>query len=358
MPAIRFIKPKTKYGTGAITPNISKEAEIKNYRIEELVAAYAAVNYSPTTPDRWKIYPVRNQGASNTCVAQTIAKMAGIMREQKTGEFVEYSATPIYQDRVNKPSAGMIGTDALDQWRKKGVTLEFMVPSQNINDAEVEAQQVNDFEKQIGDISRIDGYVVLPPRNFDLAVSTMLATGKPLMVWHQWEYDEWDIDVPTIKNLKKLGIDPFTGHHSTTLTPNAGIYNGQVGATTEDSWGTRGINGKGIRWLTREFYNARNTFAAYATSFKTYQEMGIDPAKPSYSFTRNLKYGMRLDKDVVALQNVLKYEDCYPANYDSTGNFLEVTRKGVVKWQEKHGLVADGIIGTSSRKVLNQLYGK
>lgn len=354
----RLLKPKQRHGTGAITPNQTKEAEIKNYRIEELVAAYANVNYSQTNIDRWKIYPRRDQGASNTCVAQTIAKMAGIMREQKTGEFVEYSATPIYQDRVNKPQAGMIGTDALDQWRKKGVTLEYMVPSQNIADYQVEAQQINEYEKQIGEISRIDAYVVLPARDFDLAVSTMLATGKPLMVWHQWEYDEWDINIPAIKSTKQVGRDMFTGHHSTTLTPNVGIYDGKIGATTEDSWGARGINNLGIRWLTKEFYNARNTFTAYATSFKTYQEMGIDPAKPKYTFTRLLKYGLRLDKDVVALQNILKYEGLFPANYDSTGNFLEVTRKAVVAWQGKYGLVADGVVGTNTRKKLNQLYGQ
>lgn len=344
-------------GTGALTPNIDATAAVKNYQLEELVAGAAGINYSPTDPTRWKVYPKRNQAQSNTCVAQTIAKMAGILREQKTGEYVEYSATPTYQQRVNKPGAGMVGTDALDLWRKDGVTLESLVQSQGMVDTQVDAAQVNEYEKQVGAISRLDAYVLLPARDFDLAVSTMLATGKPLMVWHRWNYSEWDIEVPTLKAADGASLE---GHHSTTLTPNIGIYQGKQGATTEDSWGNVGVEGMGVRWLTREFYNARNTFAAYPTTFKTYAEMGIDPAKPKYSFTRNLQYGARLDKDVRALQDVLKYENLYPANHDSTGNYLEVTRKCVLAWQVKHGVPTDGLdgalVGAKTRKALNDIY--
>lgn len=347
-----------RHGTGAITPNLSPEAAKKNYQIEELVAAFAGVNYSPTTPDRWKVYPKRNQAQSGTCVAQTIAKMGGILREQKTGEFVEYSATPIYQPRVNKPQAGMVGTDALDRWRTRGLTLESLVPSQNMSDAQVDAAPINEYEDEIGKISRLDAYILLPTRNFDLVVSTMIATGKPIMVWHRWDYAEWDRTVTQLGN--KTLADYLEGHHSTTLTPNFGIYDGKIGATTEDSWGNVGIGGMGVRWLTKEFYNARNTFAAYPTTFKTYGEMGIDPAKPVYRFTRNLSYGMRLDADVVMLQKILQYEGLYPANFDATGNYLEVTRKAVLDWQIKHGVPTDGLegklVGVKTRKALNDIY--
>lgn len=351
------LAPQRK-GTGALQPNTSLEAAAKNYRIEELVAAYAGINFTETSPDRWKIYPKRNQAQSGTCVAQTIAKMAGILREQKSGEFVEYSATPVYQKRVNKPSGGMVGTDALDIWRKDGVTLEVLVPSQNMDDGQVDNAQVNEYEREVGGISKLDAYIVLPPRDFDLAVSTMIATGKPLMVWHRWDYAEWDVTIPTTKG--KTLADQLEGHHSTTLTNNIGIYQGQKGATTEDSWGNVGIGGMGVRWLTRDFYNARNTFAAYPTTFKTYQEMGIDPAKPKHSFTRNIAYGARLDPEVVWLQKCLQYEGLYPANFDATGNYLEVTRKAVLDFQLKHGVPTDGLngnlVGVKTRKALNDIY--
>jgi len=356
---LNIFKKKNTHGTGALTPNTTKEAELDNYRIEELVAAAAAVNYQNTTPDKWKVYPKRMQSASGTCVAQTIAKMGGILREQATGEFIEYSATTIYRERMNKPSAGMIGTQALDLWRKDGLTLEHLVPSQNMTDAQVDGTPVNTYDKQVGEISKLDAYVVLPPRNFDLAVSTMLATKKPLMVWHKWDYAEWDINIPTLKSNKGIN-DALEGHHSTTLTPNVGVYEGQVGATTEDSWGNVGIGSMGVRWLTREFYNARNTFAAYPTTFKTYADLGVDPAKPRYRFNRDIKYGARLDRDIQALQDILKYENLYPANHDSTGNYLEVTRKGILAWQEKHGVPTDGLngayVGTKTRTALNAMY--
>lgn len=353
------LKPIYK-GTGALTTNVSDDLAVHNYQIQELVAGYAAINFSETDPTRWKVYPKRNQSVSNTCVAQTIAKMGGILREQKSGQFVEYSATPTYQSRVNKGTAGMVGTDALDLWRKNGLTLEALVQSQGMSDAQVEAEQVNDYEKEVAGISKLDAYILLPVRDFDLAVSTMLATGKPLMVWHQWDYAEWDTQIPTVKSAKQIGLGAFEGHHSTTLTPNIGIYQGKVGATTEDSWGKVGIGGMGVRWLTREFYNARNTFAAYPTTFKTYGDMGIDPAKPAWRFTRNLPYGLKLDADVKKLQDILKYENLYPANFDSTGNYLEVTRKGVLAWQIKHGVPTDGvegkIVGPKTIAALNDIY--
>lgn len=348
-----------KKGTGALTPNLTPADEAKNYRIDELVSKAAPVNFSPTSPERWKTYPKRNQNGSNTCVAQTIAKMAGILREQKTGEFVEYSATPIYQKRINKPQGGMIGVDALNLWRNDGITLEHLVPSQEQNDAQIEAQIVNEYEKQVGGISKLDAYVVLPPRDFDLAVSTMLATGKPLMIWIWGEYDEWSQNIP--RAVRPEGtLYNATVRHSVTATVNIGIYNGEIGFTIEDSWGSTGINGLGVRWITRDFYEKRNYFCAYPTTFKTYKELGVNPAKPKYSFTGNLTYGMKLNKDVVALQDILKYEELFPANVDSTGNYYEVTRKAVLAWQIKHGVPTDGLegnlVGVKTKRKLNELY--
>lgn len=345
-------------GTGALTPNLTPQDAVKNYQFEELVSVAAAVNFSPTSPERWKIYPRRDQDGSGTCVAQTIAKMAGILREQKTGEFVEYSATPIYQKRINKPQAGMVGVDALDLWRKDGITLEHLVPSQQMNDAQVDAAQVNQYEKDIAGISKLDAYILLPAANFDLAVSTILATGKPLMVWIWGEYDEWSRDIPRL--LHSGNLYNATVRHSITATPNIGIYEGEIGFTIEDSWGSTGIQGLGARWITREWYEKRNYFAAYPTAFKTYQEMGIDPAKPKHSFTRNLPYGLRNDPDVVKLQDILKYEGLFPANFDSTGNYLEVTRKAVLDFQLKHGVPTDGLegrlVGVKTRRALNDMY--
>jgi len=355
----KLIKGDRK-GTGALVPNATKEDELMNYRHEEIVANALAVSFSETSPERWKVYPVRDQNGSGTCVAQTIAKMAGILREQKTGEYVEYSATPVYQKRINKPQAGMIGTDALDIWRNDGVTLEHLVPSQKLTDAQIDLQNVTDYERDIAEISRLENYVILPAGNFERAVSTMVATGKPLMVWIWGEYDEWSVDVPKI--LHDGNLYDATVRHSVTATGNIGIYKGQIGFTIEDSWGSRGINGLGVRWITKEWFEKRNYFIAYPIAFKTYEEMGIDPAKPKYSFTRNLEYGMTGDVDVIALQNILKYEGLFPANVDSTGNYYEITRKAVLAWQEKHGVPTDGLqgrlVGVKTKRELNRLYSK
>jgi len=348
--------------TGALEDTRSPEEKQKDYVIEEVVAAYAPVNLQPITVDRMKVYPRRNQAQSSTCVAQTVAKMGGVLRDEQYSEFIEYSATPTYQNRKNKPSLGMWGVDAMQLWKDKGITLETLVPSQNLSEAQIEAQPVNEYDKQVAGISKIDAYIQLPRGNFDLLLSTLQTTKKPIMVWFKGEYNEWSRDIPTIIYADRhIDRDYFTVHHSVTATPNIGIYDGKEGFTIEDSWGSAGINGLGIRWITREFYEARNTYAAYVTSFKSYEDIGVVPAKPQHRFTGNLEYGMQANPDVIALQDILKYEGLFPANQSSTGNYYEITRKAVLAWQIKHGVPTDGLegrlVGVKTKKELNRLYG-
>jgi peptidoglycan hydrolase-like protein with peptidoglycan-binding domain len=56
---------------------------------------------------------------------------------------------------------------------------------------------------------------------------------------------------------------------------------------------------------------------------------------PRYIFTKQLSYGM-IDKDVVALQNALKYLGYFPSNVESTGHYLGLTANAVYKWQTEY----------------------
>ena len=92
--------------------------------------------------------------------------------------------------------------------------------------------------------------------------------------------------------------------------------------------------------------------------------MGIVPAKPHYYFGKVLKIGMVREPDVVALQNVLKYENLFPANQSSTGNYLEVTRRAVEAFQRKYQVadvveldqVRGNTVGLKTLALLNKLY--
>ena len=83
-----------------------------------------------------------------------------------------------------------------------------------------------------------------------------------------------------------------------------------------------------------------------------------------YHFTKTLKKGDK-GADVVALQHVLKIEQCFPEGQGFTGNFGDITFAGVVALQQKYaseiltpvGLkYGSGFVGGQTLKWLNKHY--
>ena len=92
-----------KKGTGAELDFRSPEEQIKDYKFEEIVSSTQPVNWVEKDEDEWKSYPITDQNGSGSCVAQTLAKMMGIMHAEKNDDsYVSFSATDIYQRRRNK----------------------------------------------------------------------------------------------------------------------------------------------------------------------------------------------------------------------------------------------------------------
>src|SRR5690606_12514677 len=120
---------------GALEDYRSREAKQKDFQFREIVAQSNAPVWEEKDPGRWRRFPIRDQGSSSSCVAQSMAKLVGILQELRDGHFVENSAAGLYQRRQNKnwgDGEGMIGVDAFDIARKKGLTLEALMPSQRL----------------------------------------------------------------------------------------------------------------------------------------------------------------------------------------------------------------------------------
>ena len=337
------------------------EQENNLYKADELVSSPASFSLALTSPDLWKIYPSRYQDGSSSCVYQARAKMAGILQEQKHGEFVEYSASD-YNKRSNY-GEGSYPIEALDNMRKEGIGLEALEPSQNKSETELAEVKQNEFEKEVAKVSLLDGYYALPPYNFDVFVSTLHATKKPIMFGFYATFKEWDSNIIDIKT-ENLKLEDAPVRHEVCATPHYGIYEGKEGFTFEDSKGNSGINKKGVHFMTREFFERRNYIPGLVpTSFKTYEDLNVKPEKPYYDFSKNLQYG-DFGADVVALQDMLKYEGYFPANHSSTGKYYELTSKAVLEWQKAHGVdklenledLKGRYFGNKSRLVANKLY--
>jgi hypothetical protein len=88
----------------------------------------------------------------------------------------------------------------------------------------------------------------------------------------------------------------------------------------------------------------------------------IEKPKPvKYTFLAKMELGQH-SSDIVALQDLLKKEDCFPLTVNSTGYYGEITRQAVLKFQKKYK-VANAIelayvngkwCGAKTLQVLNQ----
>lgn len=372
-------------GTGANLDLRPEEEKAKDYHFGEIVATANPVTWTEKPASTWRKFPIYNQNGSGSCVAQTMAKLLGIFYWLKNGDYVHFSATHIYQRRVNKTTGGMDGVNVFDI-AKTGVTLEELAPSQNMTDEQMTSAVIPDYKVKVGEIFKIGNFVMLPIGDIDTIASVIETTGKGVMVWVYFKHDEWT-EVPTIKYPELTADAPGIGRHSITAVDWT-LYKGEKAIIIDDSWGTS-YGQAGQRVITESFFKARNFFAAYPLNFGFEDQTQPNPeplptpvpvpGKPKYTFTQKLVFipwdnannqpsntvlHENQKSDVAALQDILKFEGFFPVNTASTGYFGSITAKALLFFQKKYTIdtdvVLDGlkgqICGPKTMEKLNELY--
>ncbi len=359
---------------GALEDDRTEEEKQTDFHFVETVASAAPASWVEKDPSQWRKFPIRSQNGSGTCVAQTEAKELGIMYYTRHKEFVDFSAGFIYKRRLNKNwqnSAGMVGVDARDIVHKNGCTLEVLMPSQNMTDSQVDASEEKQYYRDIAKVFAISpNYVMYTAgRDFETIASTIQVTGKAVMVWFRFEYDEWT-DIPFLKANSGASL-----HHSVAAV-DAVLYKGKKYLVIEDSWGEF-YGFKGQRLISEEFFKARNSFASYLIEFKMYEkDQAPNPTKATFGSVLEfipLVNGEIADpikheaqkKDVVRLQDILKKEGLMAKNIDSTGYYGAITAKSVLAFQRKYQVASEAElaplmgrrVGQKTIDKLNELYG-
>ena len=350
-----FFKKQPK-GTGANIDTRSEQEKSKDYKFEELVANTIPVNWVEKPASEWRKFPIFNQNGSGSCVAQTMAKLMGIMYWLKNGIYVHFSSAHIYQRRSNRPIGGMAGVEAFNIARQ-GVTLEELAPSQNLNDAQMDAVNVEDYKQKVGEIFKIGNFLVVPIGDIDTVASIIQTTQKGVMVWFYFKNDEWTTR-PTVKYPELDVRGATTARHSVTAVDFA-LVGGKKCLIISDSWGSS-YGQAGQRIIDEDFFKARNFFVAYPMNF-AFEE---GTTKPKYTFSKDLNFE-QTDPDIKALQDILKYEAFFPVNTNSTGYYGAVTAKAVLAFQQKYKVASEAeliqlagrIVGVKTREKLNELYG-
>lgn len=354
-------------GFGAIFDNRPIEEKLKDFKFEELVSSVAPVKWIEKTLEQLRNFPIFNQDGSGSCVAQTEAKLLGILYFLVYGIYKHFSASHIYKRRSNKPSAGMAGSD-VHKIATKGVTFEEFMPSQDLTDEQMDnAQMLAGGEKPENQFSVLNYLEVTKVKDIDTIASIIQTTQKGVMVWFyfDWNATEWT-DTPVIKfpTLDLFGRD--TARHSVTAV-DFFLMNGKKCLLIEDSWGVKFGKG-GRRVITEDFFKERNFYVAYLMNFKK-EEAPANMTKPVYTFTKPLAFSPVVNygnPDVIALQNVLKYEGLFPLNTESTGWYGAVTVKAVADFQKKYAVASPEVlkqnggrlVGNLTLKKLNELYSK
>lgn len=347
------------FQSGARVDQRSAEEKLKDYHFEEIVATANPVNWTEKSPTQWRQFPIFNQNGSGSCVAQTLAKLLGVLYWLKNQSYVHFSATHIYQRRANKPNGGMNGVDAFNI-ASQGVTLEELVPSQIMTDAQMDGVLIEQYKKDVGTVFKIPNYVSLPVKDIDTIASVIQTTGKAVMVWFYFDNSgEW-IDIPEIHNVNLSLEASSTNRHSVSAVDFT-LFQGKKAIIIEDSWGKFG-SWNGQRVITEDFFKVRNWFAAYPIAF-VFDDQSQPSPQPQYAFTKALELG-QTSNDIKELQNILKYEGLFPTNTTSTGYYGAITAKAVLAWQKKHAVASveelDSLqgrrVGSKTLAALNQIY--
>lgn len=323
------------YNTGLLPDNRTEAEKLKDWNSVELVAIGEFIpHFRDVTEGEWFKYQVRNQDGSGSCVANTIAKMLEVKYELGKGKSVKFSHAPIYLNRSNKPGTGMIGVDALKVAVKYSSCPEDTIPSENKNDAELDAIILPANYEELNNLVAPTHYATCPV-DFDY-VATMVNKEGCAMIWVNTDYQSWCKDIPTPGGVKGKVV------HSITAVDTV-RFNGIEYIVIEDSWGKFGkYNGQ--RLITREFFKDAVWFAAVLYDFV--YDITDEKFAP---FTTIMEFKQR-NSEISRLQKLLQARGFFPADQSITGYYGPITALAVLQMQLKYNV--------DSTKVLMDLKGQ
>lgn len=318
------------------------EDKAKDFIHEELFSAPLVAVWTEREPRK---FPIKNQDGSGACVAFATAKILGIDEVYEGREYIELSPRDIYVRRANKDTMGMFLPNALEIARKHGCTLESLLPSEDKGETAMNSKDdITDATDLIALKYKSAGYVEIPVTME--AIGAITSMGKGVLLGHRFDYEEW-LDTPIVIPTSKRSCG-----HGTAGVDNV-LRDGKKYIVMDDSWGPHQAH-FGQRHLSDDWIKNRVFYAGYTMNF-IYNDNQIP--KPKHTFTKWLKRGDK-NSDVVALQDILKYEGMFPLNVESTGLYGPATQRGVKAFQQKYLKTNNGgkQAGPATVAKLNELY--
>lgn len=341
--------------TGLLPDNRPQSEKDKDYLHEEIASSGAVPKeFKWKEKKEYRTFPIRDQHASMSCVAQSVAKALGIENLLEENKFHVFSALDIYDYRVNKPGEGMVGNDAMQIVTQFGATFDSLLPSQGLNEAQMNkpvertAQMIS-----VADTYKAGGYVRLKDTDIE-EIAKVIHKGKGVVLFLRFNYNEWAY-VPKAEDF-------ITNIRHAVVAVDYTLHKGQKALVIEDSAFARTAKQK-QRIITEDFLKKRCFYAGYLLDLKNDRNEGVK--KPQHTFLHDMVYGEK-SNDVKILQDVLKYEGLIAPQVDSTGYYHNITAKAVEDLQNKYSIgdLMDRVqitgrssrVGRLTRQFLNEKY--
>jgi len=339
--------------TGLIEVERTPAEVEQDFLAEEILDMSSRVEWVAKKDSELKKYPIWSQNGSSACVAFSYAKAIGVEIYRKTGVWVDLSAAYFYQQRVNQFGEGMFTSDALRIASQLGTTLEALMPSQQLTEAEINAVPTSDFAESIArSVAEAVGSFLYLPNDMD-AIARVLDTGKsvPVSVFAgSGEYRGKKVPKVLDANLTRSQAN---FRHKLVITDY--YLDKKYGKVflVEDSWGVHNADG-GRRLFTEEWFYARCSMATY---FNEFEFDAVTETKPNYRFNTNLSRATKAGVlDVIMLQDCLKHLGHFPSNVDSTGYYGAITERAVKAFQAANSIEQVGVVGPLTRAKLNSIF--
>ena len=309
------------------------------FRAEEVIAGDSPLLWLDRPASSLRNFSIMNQNGSSACVAFAKAKQLAIEIFLQTGVYIELSPASIYQLRINRPGLGMQISDANNIVNTRGATLEALMKSQNLTEAQIHAVK----RSKVADLlalalaEAVVSYFYFPTVDID-KIAQAIETGKGVSLLIFANFNEYDSD-PAILQPSLTYEDAQIKHE--VVAVDYMLRQGTKTLWIEDSWGVG--NGMGGRREFSEAFVEKRVILADFLSVLDF-EGGVGE-KPQY------------DGTIISLQKCLRFEGLFPLDVPLAETYGPVTKASVIKFQKKYGIEpALGNFGPVTKAKVKSLY--
>ncbi len=328
----------------------------------EIAGAFGPAVWKEKNTNGFITYPSRYQGPTSACVAYWIAKQLAVDEYSENGVYRELSPRSLYWAGF-VPGGGMYTLQAADLATKRGVTLEYLLPSDGKTEQEMRtAADYGVDARQVALIYKPSSFLEVATKFDEIAaiIDGYRSIGKKKVVGitmvgvNNGTHGDLFPKPPTVPMITDGKLTPGLWAHKVTVT-DFGTVNGKRYLAIDNTL-IKGVGQQllGEEWLPYIFGGI------YSLDLPDdwLRAAGQSVDRPHHVWKTDLSVGSK-GEEVRILQEALQSIGMFPidAVVKPTGNYFGVTMNAVKTLQAAFDLQQTGTVDEPTRKRLNEIFG-